>query len=296
MKSSFSLPRRAPLQPSIGPVEVSLGYQRIAQTIQELEDLKQKHADEHAQQLAENKKEHRNAMAQLDVHFQRVVHQATLIQKGTPGINGRDGVTPDAEKITQTILGNIRQPKDGETPVINHDEIARKAAKLIKLPVVKDGKDARLEEVVPIFIKALEDGAIKLKPKHIDGLEQQITSYRAQLAGKHYGENTMARGGGDTVAAGTGVTISNANGVKTISASGGGGFTALQATETPNGVIKTFTFSTATAQPSYLRLDNVLVKAINKDLSVNWTWASGPKQATLASGFPPPNNDIEAIV
>ena len=88
-----------------------------------------------------------------------------------------------------------------------------------------------------------------------------------------------------------GATITRNNDTVTI-IPGAGSLTALQATETPDGNQTVFTFSAATAQPSYIRADNVLLKPTSKSGTVNWTWNSGTKQATLTV---PPQDDIEAI-
>lgn len=79
-----------------------------------------------------------------------------------------------------------------------------------------------------------------------------------------------------------------------VSSSGGtgGGFTVLQPTETPNGVRKVFTFSTATAQPTFIVSDNAMTQAVTKSGTVNWTWSSGSKQATMTI---PPQDDIVGI-
>lgn len=83
-------------------------------------------------------------------------------------------------------------------------------------------------------------------------------------------------------------------GIIWTSKSGGGGFATLSSTEIPNGIITVFTFAGASGvQPSYLVVDNVWEKAINKDSSVNWTWNAGLNQATLSV---PPTNDIWGVV
>ncbi len=68
----------------------------------------------------------------------------------------------------------------------------------------------------------------------------------------------------------------------------------LTPTETPNGNIKVFTFVAAIAQPSFLVIDNALVRATSKSGTVNWTWNQGATQATLV-GSPPPSDDIVAL-
>lgn len=276
------------------PIAIVLGYQKIAQTIQELENLKAKHDAEHQRVLNDIVKEHNSKMAEMDTHIRTAKDHITNIQKGLPGRDGVDGVSPDPKEIAKTVMAQIRQPKDGETPVINLDVVAQKAAKLIKVPDPKQPTELDPEKVAKLAIKTIIDKKL-LKSEHIDGLNKELTSYRAQLAGKHYGENTMVRGGGDTVAAGSNITIAVVNGVKTISASGGSGFTELTATETPDGIITVFTFAAASAKPSYLVLDNVWVKAVSKKGTTQWTWNAGAKQATLVT-VPPPNEDAYAIV
>jgi len=88
------------------------------------------------------------------------------------------------------------------------------------------------EEIVS---KVIEDLKKNLKVEHIPGLKSEIDSYRNQLAGKAYGRDTWARGGGDTVLAGSGVTIStNSDGNKVIAASSS---TSFADNETPTGLI-----------------------------------------------------------
>lgn len=71
------------------------------------------------------------------------------------------------------------------------------------------------------------------------------------------------------------------------------GIVELSSTEVPNGSITVFTFSSASAQPSYIVSDNVWMKATTKSGTVNWTWNGGLKQATLSV---PPSDEIYAIV
>lgn len=74
--------------------------------------------------------------------------------------------------------------------------------------------------------------------------------------------------------------------------SSGGGFTVLQPTETPNGVRTTFTFASATSQPTFIVSDNAMMQATAKSGTVNWTWNSGSLVATMTIA---PVDDIVAI-
>lgn len=146
--------------------------------------------------------------------------------------------------------------------------------------------------------------------KFMEKIERQLDKMRDK------GNPTMAMGApnrsiylGGTIAsgrysdlnyiAGTGLTITEVDNEQTqhaditFATTGGGGFSTLAATEIPNGNIKVFTFSTATAQPSYLILDGVWTRAVAADSTVNWTWNSGTKQASVNV---PPNDDIIGVV
>lgn len=212
--------------------------------------------------------------------------------KGSDGIDGVDAVVPDVETIARAAAKYIPVPKNGnpgkDAQPVNLKKLARAAAKHVVVPTVLPPKETDPEVIVGRILEHFKEGKVKLNVAHLEGLEQTLSPIRNLLA------RGGIRGGGDTVAAGTNVTITRlANGQVQISASSGAGFTALTATETPNGNITVFTFAAATAQPSYLVVDNVWMKAISKAGTVNWTWNSGTKQATLAI---PPNDDIFGIV
>lgn len=74
---------------------------------------------------------------------------------------------------------------------------------------------------------------------------------------------------------------------------GGGGFTILLPTETPDGNQTVFTFSAATSQPTFIVSDNAMMRATGKRAAaINWTWNNATKQATMTI---PPSDDIVAI-
>lgn len=179
---------------------------------------------------------------------------------GAPGARGEDGATPQigidyltAEHV-QTIIRAVtprkgveffdgkdgRDGRDGETPVVDHGLIVEKVLGLI--PVPEDGKDAVVdsEEIAKMVLEELKK---TLKVEHIPGLKNEIDSYRNQLAGKIYGKDTWARGGGDTVTSGVGISISNnTNGQKVITATAGGTiYTQSLKSQTVDGSNKTYT-------------------------------------------------------
>lgn len=121
---------------------------------------------------------------------------------GRPGKDGKDG-------------------RDGKDAIIDIDSLVSKVLSRIKSP--KDGKDAVINEdaLITRLIEKIKEGEV-ISMDSISGLRNELSSYRNQLAGKHYGKNTWARGGGDTIAAGTNVTITvDEQGNKVISAQGG---------------------------------------------------------------------------
>lgn len=264
-RSPYSI-KRGVAQPQTR--EAILSLLEISRLVKELETLKEKTQAEHTDAQSKREQEHAAALQEIKQKVSEAhahIRGIAKGEKGDPGQNGKDGAPGKDGKDGESIVGPAG--KDG-----------------------KDGKDAEPLDPQVIIDLILEKKF--LKPEHIDGLTEEIASYRAQLAGQHYGSTTMVRGGGDTVAAGTGVTITTVNGVKTISASSSG-FTTLTATETPDGSATVFTFAAAAAQPSYLVVDNVWLRPTTAKGTVNWTWNAGLKQATLTS---PAADEIFGIV
>ena len=64
-----------------------------------------------------------------------------------------------------------------------------------------------------------------------------------------------------------------------------------EATEIPNGIITVFTFPATSTQPVFLFIDGIQTQATSSSGTVNWTWNTGTKQATLSV---PPLDDIYA--
>lgn len=257
-------PKLSPIQ-TPDPILVSMGYERIAQTVKSLEALKEKHEEEHAQILSEIKSAHEEKMAQLDSHLGRIYHHASVIQKGEKGIDGKDAPVVNEKAIESRVLSRIRQPKDGETPIINEDSIAQKVLKKIKIPTPENGKDADEESIVEKVIESLATGKKKLNIKNIDGysegLEQTIAPIRSLAAG--------FRGGGDTVAAGSNITITTTNGIKTITSTGNGSAFQAPSSGAVNGSNATFVWATA---PNVIIVDGGrAMQKVSTDGTVNWT-------------------------
>lgn len=144
----------------------------------------------------------------------------------------KDGRDADEELIVERVLERIPVPENGKDAVIDYDFILSQIPKpkdgadgisvdeervirkiLKKIPKAKDGESVSVDDVYEELKKR------KLKIEHIDGLRQEVDSYRHQMAMKQAGQH----GGGDTVRAGTGITITrNTDGTTTITAAGAG--------------------------------------------------------------------------
>lgn len=185
-------------------------------------------------------------------HAERI----TTLPPGEKGdsIKGDPGESVDFEAVVAEVLNRIPKPENGKDS--NPDLIATRVITRLK----QDKKDTQKESIIdiPAIIEAvighLKDNKVLTK-EHINGLDGELSSYRNQLAGKHYGKDTWARGGGDTVTAGSNVTITqNANGQKVISASGGGASTPLTPTGDVDGMNTIFG---VLSQPSSVVADGI---------------------------------------
>ncbi len=134
--------------------------------------------------------------------------------------DGKDGASPDLQAVAALVMTQLTMPKDGKDAVIDHDQI------------VKD--------IYEMFIKGLDW-------RKIPGLENEISSYRNQLAGKVYGKNTWARGGGssggDTGTQVVGEEVSGAGTVWTLANSPTAGTLALYAIGQRLKVVTDYTIS-----------------------------------------------------
>lgn len=142
------------------------------------------------------------ALAQFEqdrTHAEALAAISDFAIKRTKGDKGDPGADPDYEYIVHETLKRIRQPRDGETPVIDYPRIIREVIKAIPRPT--DGKDAVVDydrilldvlsqipapvpgkdgspdtplQVFEKFMKALDEGAV-LDTKRIKGADRFIT-------------------------------------------------------------------------------------------------------------------------
>lgn len=195
----------------------------------------------------------------------------------------KDGKDADEEKIKeeviQEVLSKIPEPEpvEEETPESVRDMLETlEGEERLDISAIK-GFDKTLEDIKNSKTVRLTGGKMGVQ-LYVNGVKKGLAQYIDIVQGSN-------------------VTISDnlVNGLHTltISSTGGSGFTQLSATETPDGSITVFTFSTASAQPSFLVVDNVWMKATTATGGVNWTWNNGTKKATLTI---PAVDDIWGVV
>lgn len=148
------------------------------------------------------------------------------IKEGRPGRTGLPGPRVDEAALEERLATRIIDILIRKLP--NEEKIYRRLAKLI--PQVQDGRPGR--DAV-IDQNALFEGIVKkLKPEHINGLEQSLNA----LFHQERQRMGYIHGGGDTVEAGSGITItSTASGRKTIAASASANIATEKLTPTTSG-------------------------------------------------------------
>lgn len=241
--------------------------------------------------------------AEVDARLRAVLEEYVEKIKGEPGddaqevdveaVATRAAALVDHAAIAQKVRATI------EVPHIDVDELVRNAAALVPT-VDEEALEARIVGKIPAHapeldakeivekIHSIKEPAIKMGA--IKGLDVFLRNLQKSM--RDQGSGKMNHGGGMKLKAGAGQTLTR-NSDGTWSFTTGGGFSTLAATETPNGTLAVFTFAAATAQPSFVVSDNVIMKATTKAGTVNWTWNSGTKKATLTV---PPQDEIYAIV
>lgn len=253
----------------------------------------------------------RTALADMDTRFQglesRIDTKLATVKSGYTPVKGKDyfdglpGKTPVAGV-------DFPLPKAGD-PGTPADEAAI-TARVIELVIPQVTTWFQLN--LPMLGASVRDGLELLSPEEqikataIAGMEEFFKEF-LKKNGEYLGSGgqsaiTVMQSGALKVqlaqalnfkGAGAPTVSVGPNGVTHLDFAASGGFTTLAATETPDGSTTVFTFSTATAQPSYIVVDNVWMKATTKAGNTNWTWNSGAKTATLSI---PPSDDIWAVV
>lgn len=169
---------------------------------------------------------------------------------GPAGMDGEDGKTPSQEALLALIrplIPKVRDGKDGaKGPMGARGADADPAA---VVPLVLSQLNLNKDDITQEVITLIKDKKL-LSKAHIKGLDEEISSYRNQLALKQAGQH----GGGDTVEAGTNITITaTTDGKKRIDATGGVG-TWSTPPETPDGTTTVFT---VTAEPTDVVADGI---------------------------------------
>lgn len=159
-------------------------------------------------------------------HIRQYVAQNAerFLIKGEPG---KDAPRLDENRVAEKAARLVPRARDGRDA--DEEVVAKKV--LAKIPKAKDGlpgKDAVLDhEVLAKKVAQKLKTDIKLKPEHIEGLDEMMESYWKKVRAQS--KSGIMRGGGDTVLAGTGITITRDSvGRSTITAiNPGGGLTYL---------------------------------------------------------------------
>jgi len=189
-------------------------------------------------------------------------------------------------------------------------------AKMGEMKDGEDGKDAdeeamlaKLEAKIPPRMTAIEirDALESIQPEDeqlnieairglkeiLEKLEMKVGAKTTVIGGSHP-LSTLPDVNAQGISDGQVLAWSaSLNRFEPITPSGGTGMTQLTATEIPNGTRTVFTFSSASAKPSFIVADNVWLKETTKSGFTNWSWSAGLKQATLTI---PPNEDVWGVV
>lgn len=227
-------------------------------------------------------------VSELVASLERKHRTFDAITKGEMGPPGVPGRSVDHAAVVRDVMLGIRQPQDGKSPAV--EAIAAALYPLV-LSYVKGnlpkgetgakGKDADPKVVAQAVLKLLGKGKGKLRIENIEGLENKIAEIRnhAALAGKQYGKDTWARGGGDTVVAGPGIAITNTvNGTKRISATGTA-ITVITITGTRDDSNVVFT---AASEPTLLNINGAFYEKTGG--AITWTYLTGTITLSSAVG------------
>ena len=178
-------------------------------------------------------------------------------------------------RITDRVMTNIPRPERLDKEDLIKEIVSRIPRSKSDLKVVQERFEVDPISVIDKILKLADEGKLKLKTSHIEGLEQTIRAFQSQIGTRGY-----LHGGGDTVSAGSNIVITtNPNGTKVISTTGA--LSPLIATGPVDGSNINFSF---VSKPTYIISDGAWYTE-NK----GWSWNAGTLTATMII---PPNDNI----
>lgn len=198
-----------------------------------------------------------NFLTEINQKASEVRDQVKVIKKGDKGDKGDTVVGPPGPMGPKPIAG-VDYPipkngKDGERVVGPQGKQGERG---------NDGVSPDPQEIISTLLEIIKEKKL-FKVEHIDGLGLQLVNLQngisagIQQAGRHYGKDTWAKGGGDRVLAGSNITITtNSDGAKTI-ASSGGSFSVITVTGTIDNSNRSFT---AASTPNLVNVNGVFYR------------------------------------
>ncbi len=164
--------------------------------------------------------DHTVTVKEFKDHVASIAEHAERIQNLPPGekgdsVKGDDGDSPDPEIIIAEVLKRMPPVKHGVSP--DADLIATRVITRLKSAEKKEDVVVDMPAIIEAVIEHLTEKKV-LKKEHINGLDEEISSYRNQLAGKIYGKNTWARGGGGSGTSGGGAPLTPTGAVNAVNA------------------------------------------------------------------------------
>ncbi len=203
---------------------------------------------------------------------------------GMPGARGSDGANVTEEQVQTAVRAMYVQPKDAvaataeevATEVLKDPRLYKFILKRMQTPATQDDEVQEEKNETAAIQKMFEEFTAKME-KEMQNRMAEVRNFAAMnkpqgesLAGKQYGVDTWARGGGDTVKAGTNVTITtDANGKKVISVTPAA-LAIIAVSGTIDDSNKTFT---AASQPTLLNINGSFYAPTGGNIT--WTYVAG---------------------
>lgn len=293
---NFHTARRVmPLAPGIKTPGVIAAHEKpsqginpfdLASVMKMVEELKQMMLDlqEKSKHIA-TAQELQTAHEEIKTHAHKLVSSFEAIKQGPKGDRGNPGKDVALHAVVQEVLSRIPAPKDGDTPIVDEKRIAKRVAKLVKLPEPPAPQEPNHELVIEKIVEMLQGGKIKIHASHIEGLEQTIGPVR-DLA-----RRASIRGGGDTVAAGTNVTLTRLpSGQVQISTTSGSSSKTSDLSSQCTGSNKVFTIPAFTTILSLIGTDAPIVYRPTIDFVASGT------TLTLQAGVTAPSSGATLLL